>query len=165
MPDRRAVVAAKVVVTTAVATVTGVLMVALSYLATQLIIGGRYGYLSPLHEGVPQFLAASVLLVPVAALVGVGLGALIRHSASTSVAVVMVLVMLPNVVFSHVHAWINDLHNAMPFSAWQRLMEGDPRQQPGTFAEPGVGGSWLVYALWAGISVLIAFVVVERRDV
>lgn len=167
VPDRNAVVAAKLVVATLVSTLAGIVIVAVSYGATQAIISGDYGSLSPAADGVPMFLAASVLLFPLSALVGFGIGALIRNSASTIIAVVTVLMLVPNFLESHVHAWINDLHNAMPFSAWQRLTAGTKGQpaSPGHFADPGIGGSWLVYAGWAVLPVLLAFVLVRKRDV
>jgi ABC-2 type transport system permease protein len=167
VPDRNAVVAAKLVVATLATTAAGIVIVAVSYGATQAVISGDYGSLSPTTDGVPMFLAASVLLFPLSALVGFGIGALIRNSASTIIAVVTVLMLIPNFLDSHVHAWINDLHNAMPFSAWQRLTDG-PNSRPATpghFADPGIGGSWLVYALWAVVPVLLAFALVRKRDV
>jgi hypothetical protein len=55
----------------------------------------------------------------------------------------------------------------MPFSAWQRLSIG-PKGRPATayyFGDPGIGGSWLVYAVWAVVPVILAFVLVQKRDV
>jgi hypothetical protein len=45
-----------------------------------------------------MLLAASVLLFPLSALIGFGIGTLIRNSASTIVAVVTLLLLLPNIV-------------------------------------------------------------------
>lgn len=166
VPDRSAVIAAKLVVATLASTAIGIGVVAISYAGTQAIIAGDYGALSPTTDGVPMLVAASVLLFPLSALIGFGLGTLIRNSASTIVAVVALLLLLPNVVESRIHRWINDLHNAMPFSAWQRL--SDPEGRPATphnFADPGIGGSWLVYAVWAVVPVILAFVLVRKRDV
>jgi ABC-type transport system involved in multi-copper enzyme maturation permease subunit len=167
VPDRTAVAAAKIVVATLASTLAGIVITAASYVCTQAIISGDYGSLSPTADGVPMFLAASVLLFPLAVLVGLGIGTLIRNSASTIVAVVVVLMLLPTIIESHVHAWINDIHNALPFAAVQRLSggtEGHPAS-PGDFASPGIGGSWLVYAVWAVVPVLLAFALVRKRDV
>jgi ABC-type transport system involved in multi-copper enzyme maturation permease subunit len=167
VPDRRAVVAAKLVVATLASTAIGIVIIAVSFAATQALIAGDYGALSPTTDGVPMLLAASVLLFPLSALIGFGIGTLIRNSASTIVAVVTLLLLLPNIVESRIHRWINDLHNAMPFSAWQRLSIG-PKGRPATayyFGDPGIGGSWLVYAVWAVVPVILAFVLVQKRDV
>lgn len=166
VPDRNAVVAAKIVVATLAATVAGLVVVAASYACTQAIIAGDYGALSPTTHGLPMFLAASVLLFPLSALVGLGIGTLIRNSASTIVAVVTILMLVPNFLVSRIHAWINDLHNATPFAAWQRLDGGHGHPAaPGVFADPTVGGAWTVYAVWAVVPVLIAFALVRKRDV
>ncbi|MEY9930037.1 ABC-2 type transport system permease protein [Catenulispora sp. GP43] len=166
VPDRSAVVAAKIVVAILAATGAGVVIVAASYACTQAIIAGDYGALSPATHGLWIFLSASVLLFPLSALVGIGLGTLIRNSASTIVAVVTILMLIPNFVVSRIHPWINDIHNAMPFTAWQRL-DGSPGRPaaPGVFADPTVGGSWSVYAVWAVVPVVMAFVLVRKRDV
>lgn len=166
VPHRRAVVAAKSVVLTAVTTAAGVVMVAASYAVTQMMLAGRYGSLGVGHPGVLRMMAASVLLVPLSALVGMGLGALIRNSATTVFAVAALLALGPSFVESRNHAWINDIHNALPFYAWQRLgYPLHPPHFPGEFAPPTIGGSWLVYLLWSATAVIIAFAAVEARDV
>jgi hypothetical protein len=171
VPDRAAVIGAKAVVAAAVTTVAGLLAVAASYVAVAVILAGRVG-LEPLRVAdVQRYLACSVLLFPVAALVGLGLGVLIRHAAIAMIAVTTLLAVLPQFVTSQRHAWVNDLHNAMPFAAWQRLRQPDGfgpapvLPGPHGFAPPTAAGSWLVYAAWPLAAMALALVVVRRRDV
>lgn len=171
VPHRTAVIGAKAVVVAAVTTLAGLLAVAASYLAVAVILAGRIS-LAPLRVGdVQRYLACSVLLFPVSALVGLGLGVLIRHAAITMIAVTTVLAVLPEFVTSERHAWVNDLHNAMPFAAWQRLRQPDGfgrgpfPPMPHGLAPPTVAGSWLVYAAWPVLALVLALVVVQRRDV
>ena len=170
VPDRSAVLHAKAAVVAAVTTIAGLLAVAVSYLAVQLISDGQPTF-QPLRFGQVQlYLACSVLLFPVSALIGLGLGTLIRHGAVTMVAVITVLAVLPQFVDSQKYAWVNDLHNATPFAAWQRLRMGDirvpfPAPVQHVFAPPTLTGAWLVYAAWPVIAVALATIVVRRRDV
>lgn len=173
VPDRTAVIGAKAVVVSAATTAAGVLAVAASYLAVAITLAGRFS-LEPLRVGdVQRYLACSVLLFPVSALVGLGLGVLIRHAAIAMIAITTVLAVLPQFVYSQRHAWVNDLHNAMPFAAWQRLRQPDgpgPSPSPAMpdlhgFAPPTIAGSWLVYAAWPALAMALALVVVRRRDV
>jgi hypothetical protein len=109
-------------------------------------------------------LVASALLAPVCALVGLGLGVLIRHGAATMVTSVFTLLMLPT-VFTESDRWSADIKHAMVVTAWKRLVqnwEPDPGSLGYTATVPG---SWIVYALWPLIAVVLAVVVVRRRDV
>lgn len=168
VPDRTAVIAAKAVVVAAVTAVAGLVTVAASYVAMLLLLSGHATPL-PLRNGdFRLYLAASVALFPVSALVGLGLGVLIRHSATTIIAVSTALAVLPQFVDSRKYAWVNDLHNATPFAAWQRLVIGSGnlwQPGPGEFAPATITGSWLVYAAWPIIAMALALVIVRRRDV
>jgi hypothetical protein len=86
--------------------------------------------------------------------------------ATTMVAVMASLILPPNIIDSRKHAWINDIHNATPFYAWQRLgLEGPVHRAPGEFAPPPVLESWLVYAAWPVVLVAVAMFAIGRRDV
>jgi ABC-type transport system involved in multi-copper enzyme maturation permease subunit len=166
VPDRTVVIAAKSVVVTAVTAVVGLVTVAASYVAVALILGSSLT-LDRFRSGdVRLYVVASVALFPVSALVGLGLGVLVRHTAIATIGVTTVLAVLPQFVESQKYAWVNDLHNATPFAAWQRLRMGSAREwQGGAFGNPTITGSWLVYAAWPLIAMALALVAVRRRDV
>jgi hypothetical protein len=164
VPARRSLLAAKAAVLTAIMLGFGAVVVAVSFGVTQAILSGRHVGISITYPGVLGGLVPSVLLPALSALVGMGLGALIRHSAATTVSTAALLLLVPS-FFSQDRRWTADLQNAMPVNAWQRL-----RELPG-FAPhdlpypPTVTGCWLVYALWPAVAVLLALAVVHRRDV
>ncbi|MFE2986595.1 ABC transporter permease [Streptomyces sp. NPDC059262] len=163
VPARGAVVLAKAVVQAVLWTVVGALVALCSFLVAQAILGGRDAAI-PIND--PEALrafAASALLGPVCALVGLGLGVLIRHSATTVVAGSFVLLLLP-VFFSSRKPLSAAFANAMVRNAWQRLAQiyGTPAE---AYNGATVAGSWTVYVLWPLVALALALVVVRRRDV
>lgn len=107
---------------------------------------------------------ASALLAPVCALVGLGLGVLLRHAAATMVTSVFTLLMLPT-MFSESERWSADVKHTMVSAAWRRLVENWEPDPESLGYSATVCGSWTVYALWPLITVALAVLVVRRRDV
>ncbi|GAA1981852.1 ABC transporter permease [Catenulispora subtropica] len=169
VPARTEVLAAKAIVVAAVTAFAGLVTYVVSLIVT-LILAGQHRFPSVLlHDAdFHRAMAASILLFPLSALTGLGVGVVVRHTATTIVAVSVLLVLLPTFVTSQKRAWVNDLHNATPFAAWQRLTLGRLngwRPGDGGFANPTIGGSWLVYLLWPSIALLLALLAIRRRDV
>ncbi|MEV4921302.1 ABC transporter permease [Streptomyces roseoverticillatus] len=164
VPARGWVVLAKAAVTAAVWTAVGTVASTGSFLISQAILNGRHGGVPLTHPGVFRALVASALLAPVCALVGLGLGVLLRHAAATMVASVFALLMLPT-MFSESNRWSADIKHALVAAAWRRLVETwEPG--PGSLAYTAtVPGSWIVYVLWPLITVALAVFVIRRRDV
>ncbi|EMF00919.1 ABC transporter permease [Streptomyces mobaraensis NBRC 13819 = DSM 40847] len=164
VPARGSVVLAKAVVTAVLWTVVGTIASAGSFLASQAVLNERHAGVPITHPGVFRALTATALLAPVCALVGLGLGVLLRHSAATMVAAVFLLLVLPP-MFSERVRWAADVRHAMVSSAWSRLVQSwDP--DPVSLAySPTVAGSWAVYVLWPLLAVALAVLVVRRRDV
>ncbi|QGV81918.1 ABC transporter permease [Streptomyces ficellus] len=164
VPARGAVVLAKAVVTAALWTVVGLIVSTGSFLVSQAVLEGERAGVPITHPGVFRALAASALLAPVCALVGLGLGVLVRHSAATVLTGALTLLMLPP-LFSPSERWSADINHMMVASAWRRLVQNwGPSPDSHVFI-PTVPGSWLVYALWPLAAVALAVVVVRRRDV
>ncbi|HEX2313934.1 MAG TPA: hypothetical protein VHJ17_09380 [Thermomonospora sp.] len=166
VPARRAVVAAKVTVVAAVMTVFGALVAGASFGLTQAIyaehgIGRSIG-----APGALRAVAASALLAPVCALVGMALGALVRNAAGSVVGVVGVLALLPNLFRGETYRWVKEIGNAMPQSAWEALVRNPakppfvPDKYPVTLTE-----GWIVLVAWPLAAALLAMWVVHRRDV
>ncbi|OIJ90936.1 ABC transporter permease [Streptomyces colonosanans] len=167
VPDRRALTTAKMLVVTAVMTVYGAVIAGASFIATQAILDGRGQGLSIGHPGALRVVAASALLAPVSALVGMGLAALIRHSATTMVLSVFLLLLLPSFVTERYH-WTACVRNALPFNAWARLVNIEYGHEPYTLVSrypTTVAGGWVVFAVWASVAAVVAVVAVDRRDV
>ncbi|MDJ0341027.1 ABC transporter permease [Streptomyces sp. H10-C2] len=164
VPARGSAVLAKAVVTAALWTAVGTVISTGCFLVSQAILNGRHAGVPITHPGVFRALAASALVAPVCALIGLGLGVLIRHSATTMVTSTFTLLMLPP-LFSQRSLWSADVNHAMPVTAWRRLVENWPPDPDSVAFTATVPGSWIVYALWPLVAVLLAVVVVRRRDV
>ncbi|MFF1565538.1 ABC transporter permease [Streptomyces sp. NPDC058293] len=163
VPARGAVVLAKAVVQAVLWTVVGSLVALCSFFVAQAILSGRDAAISLGDPNALRAFAGTALLAPVCALVGLGLGVLIRHSATTVVAGSFVLLLLP-VFFSSRKPLSVTFANAMVRNAWQRLAQiyGTP---PEAYNGATVAGSWTVYALWPLVALALALLVVRRRDV
>jgi ABC-2 type transport system permease protein len=166
VPARGAVAAAKVTVLTGVMLLFGIVVAAASFGLTQAVLSGRHAGESIGSPGALRVMAGAAILAPVCGLAGLGIGALIRHSASTIVALTIVLLVLPLTIQSQIHPWVQDIHNAMPYSAWVRLSFPGPNLAGG--GPPyslSAAGAWLVYGVWAAAAVVVAVIVMQRRDV
>ncbi|MER5731819.1 ABC transporter permease [Streptomyces sp. NPDC002138] len=163
VPARGAVMLAKAAVTTALWTALGTVISTGSFLVSQAILNGHHAGVTLTHSGVLRALVASALLAPVCALTGLGFGSLIRHSAATMVTSVFTLLMLPP-IFSQSAPWSAALSHAMPFTAWKRLVQNWPPDPDSLAYSATVPGSWSVYTLWPVIAVVLALLVVRRRD-
>lgn len=164
VPARGAVVLAKAVVTAALWTAVGTVVSTGCFLVSQAILDGQHAGVPLTHPGVARALAASALLAPVCALVGLGFGSVIRHSAATMVTSAFVLLMLPP-IFSQSTRWTASVAHAMPVTAWKRLVQNWPPGQDSLDYAATVPDSWTVYVLWPLIAVALAVTVVRRRDV
>ncbi|MGW5432380.1 ABC transporter permease [Streptomyces sp. NPDC004059] len=164
VPARGSVVLAKATVTAALWTAVGTVVSTGSFLVSQAILNERHTGVSITHPGVPRALVASALLAPVCALVGLGLGVLIRHSAATMATCAFTLLMLPT-VFSQSKRWSADANHTMVVAAWQRLVQNWGPEPGSRMFTATVPGSWTVYALWPLIAVVVAVLVVWKRDV
>ncbi|WP_067133711.1 ABC transporter permease subunit [Microtetraspora malaysiensis] len=163
VPARHRVVAAKLTVTAAVTLATGTLISAGTFGVSQAILSGRGVAASLGDPGVLRVLAANALLAPVSALVGMGIGALVRHTAAAVVTVCAALVIVPTFFKPTVHQWQNDLFALVPFYVWRNCLHlPQLRDDP---ALPTVAGSWAVFALWPLAAAVATLIVVQRRDV
>ncbi|WP_330240602.1 ABC transporter permease subunit [Streptomyces sp. NBC_00525] len=163
VPARRSVLAAKVLVLAAVTTGFGVFVAAASFASTRAILSGRGAAVSLGDPGVLQVLTASALLAPVAALAGLAIGAVIRHTGGSIVACVVVLLLLPMILSDRRHPTAV-LRHTLPFSAWDRLRDVAVPQPPSELFPWSEAGAWTVYALWALAAGAVAVYAVHRRD-
>ncbi|WP_344343181.1 ABC transporter permease [Kitasatospora putterlickiae] len=164
VPNRRAVLLAKAGVLAAAMLGFGVLVSGVSFALAQALLGRRHAGVSLADPGVAHAVAGAAALAPVCALIGFGLGTLVRHAAASVVTTVLVLFLLP-ASFNEDHRWSAALAHAMPFTAWRRLATPDPTQVLLPPYPATVTGSWLAFAGWAVVSVLVAAAVAHRRDV
>ena len=160
VPARRPVMAAKVSVITAVMTVFGIAVAAVSFGLTQATLSGRHAGVSLSYPGALRIVVASALFAPLSALVGAAVGAIVRHSAAAVAASFVILLVLPLLIRdgSHLPAVIA---HALPYEAWNRLV-AVPYPPAGTAYPWTVTGAWIVFAAWALAAAALAVITIHR---
>ncbi|MGW8365928.1 ABC transporter permease [Streptomyces wedmorensis] len=164
VPARHAVMTAKAIVMVAVTLVLGTVVAGTSFGVTQAILQDHHG-MSLGDPGALRAVAASALLAPLCALVGMALGGLVRHAAGTVVAVVGVLLMVPALFTGETYRWVKEIGNAMPLCAWRALVRNPARDYAAEKYPVPVGEAWGVFGGWALVAAVVMVVVVRRRDV
>jgi hypothetical protein len=164
VPARGPVVLAKAAVAATVWALAGAIMATVSFAVSQAILHGRHAGVSITHPGAFTGLLGATLLAPVCAVIGLGVGVLIRHSIATTVTVIVTLVMLP-MFFSTQRPLTAEIHRAMVLSAWQRLTQAYGPPQAVSPLYPPLGEAWISYGAWPLVALLLAVIVVRRRDV
>lgn len=165
VPDRRAVITAKVALVAGVSLVLGAVVSAASFFTTNAMLASRHVGLSIRDPGCLRAVAAYALVVPVCALIGMAFGSVLRHATASIVAVVATLFILPMLFGGDRYRFLKEIGNHLPLAAQTRLA-----LRPGSStilgAHPGtIAGSWTALAVWAVVSVAVCVVVVRRRDV
>jgi hypothetical protein len=168
VPARRSLIAAKVVVVTAVTTVAGAIIATVSFFVTQAMLAPYHLGLSITAPGALRAVTAFALFAPLSALAGMALAALFRHTAASVVATVGVLLILPQFFGGDRHKILKQIGNFMPLRTLVQLkLNPDPAVKDtglGTYA-PTLTLCWIIFASWAVASIIITMVTVDRRDV
>lgn len=163
VPARHRVVLTKAVLLAGVMSGVGAFVSLGTFLLSQAVLSGRGIGLSVGDPGVPGVLAANAVLAPVSALVGLGAGALLRHAAMSVVTTCGLLVVLPGFFKPTVYRWANELFGYFPYYAWRgTLSQLHPRTGD---ALPTAAEAWTGFGLWPVLAVMLAVLVVHRRDV
>jgi ABC-2 type transport system permease protein len=97
VPHRRAVLAAKAAVVGALTLVAGEVVAFASFALVQAVLSGKHLGVSLSHPGVPGAVLAAGLLLAVVATMGLGLGAIVRHTAG-GIAALVGLIFLPAIL-------------------------------------------------------------------
>lgn len=160
VPRRRTVLAAKAAVTGLAALVVGELLAFACFLTTQAILSGRHGGLSLSAPGVPGAVLAVGLALAACAVLGVAVGAVIRHTAGAIAAAITVVYLLAALCLLLPSPWSTRLGRlTMPLAAYQLASQ---HAQAGLLSP---AFSLLVLLAWPAIAVLAAAIVLVRRDV
>ena len=159
VPRRRAVLAAKAAVTGTAALLVGELLAFPAFFLAQAILSGRHRGLSLAQPGVPGAVLAAGLILAACALVGVGLGAIIRHTAGAIVATIAVIYLTAVVCAFLPAPWNGRIGRfTLPLAAYQ-VVAGHPAAG---LLSPAL--SLLVVAAWPAAILLVATVAITRRD-
>ncbi|MFD8749521.1 ABC transporter permease [Kitasatospora sp. NPDC059577] len=164
VPARGSLTAAKSLAVAAATAVYGALIAATSFAVAQAVLSGRHIDLSISHPGALRAVLASALLAPVCALIGMSIGAVIRHTATTMVTTAALLLLVPE-FFDERHHWSAAIAHAMPYTAWQRLWRLDELGFPPGIHYPATATeAWITLVAWPLVAVPFAALVVRRRD-
>lgn len=160
VPGRRAVLAAKAAVTGAAALVIGEALAFACFFLTQAILTGKHGGLSLASPGALRAVLAAGFTLAASAVVGVGVGAAIRHTAGGIAAAITAIYLLAVLCQALPAPWNVRLGRfTMPFAAYAEVTAHPPA---GLFS-PGL--SLLILIAWPAAALLAAAVVLTRRDV
>ena len=165
-PRRTPVLAAKAVLIAAVGFVLGVLGVTLSYLVTYPVLGGQEAA-DLADPDVQRIFWGTGLYLAGVGLLGLALGALIRHTAGAITAALGVLLLLSTVVQLLMLAsdWFTGIYPYLPSTAGERI--ASPEVTAAVDGAPDVLAPWTGFAVfmaYVAVTLVSAGVLLRRRD-
>jgi ABC-2 type transport system permease protein len=159
VPRRGAVLAAKAAVTGLAALVAGQILAFVSFFLAQAMMVGRHRGVSLSAPGALRAVLAAGLLLAVCALIGLSLGAIIRHTAGAVAATIAVIYLLAVACVFLPPPWNTRLGKfTLPFCAYQIIA-----QHPRADLLPA-GLSLLILLAWPAAALAVAGIMLTRRD-
>lgn len=158
VPQRLTVLAAKAGITGIVALIFGELLAFASFLLSQTILAGHHGAVSLSHPGVPTELLAAGFSLFAIAMLGLALGAIIRHTAG-AVAALPALIYLPLVALTLPPPWNDTIGKyTLLMAAYQLVSE----HRHAGLLPPAL--SLLVVIAWPAVALVVAGILIQQRD-
>lgn len=164
LPQRTTVLAAKAVVVAAAALAVGIGVPMLTLAVTRPIIGDRpiRGSSTPLPDEL-RLLLASGLLIAVFALLGLGLGAMIRSTAGAIVTVVALWYLLPIVALNLPSPWDDRMASVLLINLARQLAGGHyENAAPQGLLSPA--GALVAIVAYVTVPLAFAALLIRRRD-
>ena len=158
VPRRRAVLAAKAAVLGELTLVAGELAAFASFALVQAVLSGKHLSVSLSRPGVPGAVLATGLLLFVVATMGLGLGAIVRHTAG-GIAALVGLIFLPAILGLLPAPWGGRVGRFTLLDAARQVTALHPATN--LFA-PTL--SLLVLLAWPALTLLAAALLITRRD-
>jgi hypothetical protein len=158
VPQRRAVLAAKAGAVGLLTLCFSELLAFLSFFLSQAIVSSHHGGLSLTHPGVAGAVFAAGFSLFAIAMVGLGLGAIVRHTAG-AVAVLPAIIYLPLVLLSLPAPWADRIGRLTLLIAASQALSLHPKA---SLLSPSL--SMLVLLAWPVITLLMAALLITRRD-
>ncbi len=159
VPQRLSVLSAKAIVLTVVTFVGGEFVTLASFLLCQAFLAHKDAGVSLGDPGVLTAVVGAGLFLTAVTLLGVGLGAAIRHTAGAISAFFGVVFALPAVVDLLPTNWRNDIIEYLPLNAASQILQTDHRSD--------ALGPWQglgVFCLYVAAALVAGAIVVDRRD-
>lgn len=159
VPRRAAYLAAKTAVLGAVVLVVGVAVTFASFYAAQGILASEHLDGSIDDPGVLRAIVGGGVYLALVAILAVGIGTLLRHTAGSVVLLFVVLFVLGIAGGFLPSTWGDTVNKFLPSNAGGAIL--DPVHKPGSLAPwTGLG----VFALYTAVVLAAALVMFERRD-
>jgi ABC-2 type transport system permease protein len=158
VPRRRAVLGAKAAVIGAATLVVGEVVAFSSFAVVQAVLAGHHLSVSLSRPGVPSAVLADGLLLFVVAMMGVGLGAIVRHTAG-GIAALVGLIFLPSVASVLPALWGSRIGQFTLLDAARQVTALHP--EANLFAP---AWSLLVLLAWPAATLVAAAVLITRAD-
>jgi hypothetical protein len=158
VPRRRAVLAAKAVVTGLATLAAGEVAAFTSFFIDQAVLHARDLGVSWSHPGVPGAVAASGTLLFVCAMLGLALGAITRHTAG-GIAATVALIILPSIAALFPSPWGNRIGRFTIIDAAQQVALLHPHQN---MFSPAI--SMLILLAWPALTLALAAAVITRTE-
>jgi ABC-2 type transport system permease protein len=159
VPRRLAVLAAKAAVTGGAALVAGEVLANAAFFLTQAIMAGHHRGLSLSSPGAARAVLAAGLLLAVGALTGLGLGAIMRHTAGAIAATIAVIYLLGAACLTLPTPWNTRVGRfTLPFAAYQ-LISQHPQA---ALLSPVL--SLVILLAWPVAALTVAGFLLHRRD-
>ena len=157
-PRRRAVLAAKAVVLAAATLAVGEVVAFATFGLVQAVLAGHHASVSLGHAGVLGAVLSAGLLLCVCALLGLALGAIIRHTAG-GIAATIAVILVPGILVLLPSPWSGRIGRFTLLEAAQQVSALHPAAD---LFSPG--WSLLVLLAWPAVGLAAAAVVITRRD-
>jgi hypothetical protein len=158
VPRRRAVLAATAAVTGTVTLLAGELVAVTSFFLVQAVLSGHHLGVSLSHPGVPGAVLADGLLLCVVAMMGLGLGAIIRHTAG-GIAALAGLIFLPAISGMLPAPWGGRVSR---FTLLEAARQATALHPVANLFSPAL--SMLVLLAWPAATLAVAALMITRRD-
>lgn len=162
VPSRRRVVGARALILTSVMALFGLVDAVASVPVAGAALSGQLTGLSLTNASVLRAVLASTLLLVVAALIGMSIGALIRHPAAAVTTAWAALLFLPELLGSGT-VNLPSLAEGAPLSIWTAIADTQAHS-PHPAPLPSAPVAWILYLAWPLAALAVTVVVVERRD-
>jgi hypothetical protein len=159
VPRRRAVLAAKAAVVGVITLLAGELIAFATFFTAQWALSARHLDVTLAHPGALRGVLAAGFYLAVTAWVGLGLGAVIRHTAGAITALAGVVLLLPQIVHALPAPWNVRIGEYVLDLAAQQTIAQHPAA--GYFS---AGPSFLIVAAYAATAIAAAAFVITRRD-
>ena len=165
VPDRRGVIAAKVVLVGGITALAGAVVSTVSFFTTNAMLASRHVGLSITDGLSQQAVLGYAAIVPACALVGMALGAVLRHATGSIVSLVLLFFITPMMFGGDRYRWLNEIGSHLPLATVNRLTYNPDASTTISKWAPSVLDTWITMGVWAVVSITVTVIVVRRRDV